>query len=374
MPATIFPNWSDNLPPLTVLAGGKSERMGRPKGLLSFCGKPWLLEQLDAYRRAGGKEAAVVLGYDADVYLNALSCLNLKKETFRGSLKITTLINEKPRFGPFSTVQTGLSFFLKKGYASAAFIALDRPAPAPRVWQELTASLKDSVRMVYPVRNGADGHPVMLSRLFAEQIIAADPENMRMNRLRNELPSGTCLTVEQTDEETGLNLNTPEEWAAFAGKKKAAGIMNFAVKGAIRSGKTTRLKQIAEYLSGKGLKVGGIIQPERNGSYYARDILSGEEVLLAEKTNQEKDGMYYSFKPHAWHWAREKIIKARRTCDVLAVDELGRLEARGMGHLPFILEDLPDETVLCRLLSIRSDSFSSIGHALGDIALYSTGL
>lgn len=374
MPATIFPNWSDNLPPLTVLAGGKSERMGRPKGLLSFCEKPWLLEQLDAYRRAGGKEAAVVLGYHADVYLNTLACLNTGKATFRGSLKITTLINPQPRFGPFSTVQTGLSFFLNQGCRSAAFIALDRPAPPARTWQELTAALKDGVRMVYPVRNGADGHPVMLSRQFAEQIVSANPENMRMNRLRNELPPGTCLTIEQTDKETGLNLNTPEEWRAFTGQRKAPCLANFAVTGTIRSGKTTRLQQIAGHLAAKGVKVGGIIQPERNGNYYVRDILSGEEVLLAEKTSQENDGMYYTFKPHAWHWAREKILKARRTCDVLAVDELGRLESRGLGHLPFILEDIPDETVLCRLLSIRSDSFSSIEQAIGPLNIYSTGL
>lgn len=374
MPATIFPNWSDNLPPLTVLAGGKSERMGKPKGLLSFGGKPWLLEQLDAYRRAGGKEVAVVLGYEADVYLNALSCLDIQRETFRGSLKITTLINEKPAFGPFSTVQAGVSFFLKKGYNATAFIALDRPAPAASVWQELASSLKNKIHMVYPVKNGADGHPVMLSRPFAEQIVSADPENMRMNRLRNELPPGTCLTIEQTDEETGLNLNTPEEWAAFIQKKKETGLPNFAVTGAIRSGKTTRLGQIIGNLAAKGVKVGGIIQPERNGSYYVRDILSGEEVLLAEKTDQEKDGMYYSFKPHAWHWARERIIEARRTCDVLAVDELGRLEARGTGHLPFILEEISDETVLCRLLSIRSDSFAAIERALGNTAVYSTGL
>ena len=45
--------------PLILLAGGKSSRMGTPKGLVDYQGQPWLLEQLGRFRAACGERAMV---------------------------------------------------------------------------------------------------------------------------------------------------------------------------------------------------------------------------------------------------------------------------------------------------------------------------
>lgn len=190
--------------------------MKMPKGLLDFFGKPWLLHQLDCYRRAGGKTAVVVLGFKADDYLTALPFLNTGQTVDADGLEITTLINPLPQFGPFSTIQTGLSFLLQKDFSSFAFLALDRPAPRPAVWRQLANILNNrKADMVFPVRNGKDGHPVMLSKAFARSITALCPETSRMDKLRSTLPAGACLAVEQTDVNVGFNLNTPEQWQEF---------------------------------------------------------------------------------------------------------------------------------------------------------------
>ncbi len=190
--------------------------MKTPKGLLDFFGKPWLVHQLDVYQQAGGKTAVVVLGYSADIYLEALSCLKVDQTVETKGLKITTVVNPLPQYGPFSTIQTGLSYLLQKDFSSFAFLALDRPAPQPIVWHTLTDILygKDA-DMVFPVRNGKDGHPVFLSKNFAQQIIQLDPRTNRMDQLRKTLPEGACLAVEQTDINIGFNLNTPEQWQEF---------------------------------------------------------------------------------------------------------------------------------------------------------------
>ncbi len=219
---TISQNWSVDLPPLVVPAGGKSERMKTPKGLLNFFGKPWLKHQLDCYRRAGGKTAVVVLGFKADDYLNALSFLKVDQTIRTDGLDITTLLNPLPQFGPFSTIQMGLSFLLRQNFSSFAFLALDRPAPRPAVWHRLANILNDqNADMVFPVRNGKDGHPVMLSGSFAQTITTLNPETGRMDKLRLTLPDGACLAVEETDINVGFNLNTPEQWREFLNQRGA---------------------------------------------------------------------------------------------------------------------------------------------------------
>lgn len=195
--------------------------MKTPKGLLDFFGTPWLAHQLDVYQQAGGKTAVVVLGYSADIYLKALACLKVDQTVEAKGLKITTVINPLPQYGPFSTIQTGLSYLLQKNFPSFAFLALDRPAPKPIVWHELRDILYGrNADMVFPVRNGKDGHPVLLSKKFAQKIIQLDPKTNRMDQLRKTLPSGACLAVEQTDINIGFNLNTPEQWRDYLNQSR----------------------------------------------------------------------------------------------------------------------------------------------------------
>ncbi len=213
---TTFQNWSNELPPLVVLAGGKSERMKKPKGLLDFFGEPWLLYQLSRYHVAGGKQVALVLGFNAEPYLTALPFLKINSTVKYNQLNITTLINPLPAFGPFSTIQTGLSFLLKGQGTSFSFLALDKPAPCRCVWHQLADILvTKKADMVFPVRNGKDGHPVMISKRFAQEIISLPAENTRMDFLRKTLPPRHCLAIEQTDKNIGFNLNTPEQWQDF---------------------------------------------------------------------------------------------------------------------------------------------------------------
>ncbi len=217
-------------PPLVLLLGGKSERMGTPKGLLAFKETFWLNHQLNAIKQAGLKEVCVVLGYHAQRYLEVFQAfLQQDKTLLYQDLSITTLINKSPEHGPFSTIQTGLSYFLNKKEAlekmdsSSAissyfysFLAIDVPCPAPEVFEALFATiLKKQADMVYPIREGLDGHPVFLSHRFAKQIVSVLPEKMSMKRLRQTLLPTKCLALEQKSPLIGLNLNTPEAWKYF---------------------------------------------------------------------------------------------------------------------------------------------------------------
>ena len=59
-------------PVLIILAGGKSSRMGSPKGLLDFNNKPWILEQISHFKHVNKSKVYIGLGYDNKLYFNAI--------------------------------------------------------------------------------------------------------------------------------------------------------------------------------------------------------------------------------------------------------------------------------------------------------------
>ncbi|MGN1080303.1 MAG: nucleoside-triphosphatase [Alphaproteobacteria bacterium] len=125
--------------------------------------------------------------------------------------------------------------------------------------------------------------------------------------------------------------------------------------GHVRSGKTTKLLKLIDRISALGLRVGGICQPEDGGVYFARDLETAECRWIARREN---DSVF--FNPDTFDWAAQKIIHARKSCDVLAVDEIGRLESLGKGHLPAVLQPVKDEKVRLRLLAVRDDALNGV--------------
>ena len=63
-------------PAAVVLAAGKSKRMKSetPKVLHAVCGRPMIEYVLDAVRVAGVKRIIAIIGHQADVVRDALSC------------------------------------------------------------------------------------------------------------------------------------------------------------------------------------------------------------------------------------------------------------------------------------------------------------
>jgi nucleoside-triphosphatase THEP1 len=150
-----------------------------------------------------------------------------------------------------------------------------------------------------------------------------------------------------------------------------------AIVGAPHSGKTTLLTEVVSRLRQRGLRVGGITQPalyedgQRQG-YRLRDAATGEEHPLARRRSDRAPGeLGYDFDGAAWTWAQRRLREARsaRDLDVLVVDELGRLEARGEGHLPALAERLDDERVGIWLLGVRADCATAIAERLGTFSL-----
>lgn len=205
---------------LIILAGGKSSRMGVAKGLLSYNGRPWLLEQLDRFADAGGRQVVIVLGYRSDEYCHSIAWLQDACEQpmeYHG-LKVSVCINPTPELGPFSSLQSGARTASELETVDGAFILpIDVPCPGTKVWMALAESHTEQTAVCMPRFGERGGHPVLLSAAFLTQIMAESPESAdaRLDRQIKKLDTELIERVVVDDVRISLNLNTPERWQEY---------------------------------------------------------------------------------------------------------------------------------------------------------------
>jgi len=146
----------------------------------------------------------------------------------------------------------------------------------------------------------------------------------------------------------------------------------FAVVGPKGSGKSTVIEELALELSRSGIRVGGVLQPAivREGvrsGYSLLDLTTGERRPFAHPSEGLQTGMGYRFEEEGWSWPRQRILQALAEREVVVVDELGRLEADGKGHLPALLTEAEPHSSVW-VLGVRADCAGQIEQRLGGFA------
>ena len=190
--------------PVVLLAGGKSSRMGQPKGLVAFQGRPWLETQLSRLAGLGVRETIIVLGYQAELYIPTLSKLQMK------DVHIQSVLNPLPEFGPFTSVQAGGKRALQMPICAAWILPIDVPCPSREVWQRLSAS---SATVCVPTHGARGGHPVRISKEFLIHLleVPADGPDSRLDR-QIRLAGQAVEYVEVADPSVLKNLNSLSDW------------------------------------------------------------------------------------------------------------------------------------------------------------------
>jgi nucleoside-triphosphatase len=98
-------------------------------------------------------------------------------------------------------------------------------------------------------------------------------------------------------------------------------------------GKSTVLMKVIELLKEKGLKIGGIVTPEvrvgnKRVGFAVRDIYSGKEGILAsvDQKTGHRLGKYRVNLKSFEEVALPALDFALKECDIVAIDEIGRME------------------------------------------------
>jgi nucleoside-triphosphatase len=109
--------------------------------------------------------------------------------------------------------------------------------------------------------------------------------------------------------------------------------MKIFLTGYPKSGKSTVLIKTIELLKKKGLKVGGFVTPEirekgRRKGFYVKDVFSGSMEVFASVDFKigPRFGKYCIDKNAFEKIALKAIDFALENCDVIVVDEIGKME------------------------------------------------
>jgi molybdopterin-guanine dinucleotide biosynthesis protein A len=201
-------------PILILLAGGKSSRMGTPKGLLDYYGNPWILEQILRYKNIENPRIYIGLGFDYEQYIEKIPWFKgaIKHAYFYSGVKVRVFINEYPDLGPFSTLQ----IVLKKIESKDSVLVL--PIDVPLLdFKNLKVLIVENNKAVIPVYNGNNGHPVKLDYGFWKILLSINLKS-KMARLNLQIKQMNALNktyIAVSSCSICQNINTLEQWKSY---------------------------------------------------------------------------------------------------------------------------------------------------------------
>jgi molybdenum cofactor cytidylyltransferase len=180
-----------------ILAAGESSRMGSPKALLTFQGRPFLehLIQVTQHPRVGPRR--IVLGANA--------------EGISGQLKLDpaiVVVNPDWKLGQLSSIHAALRSLPAGATDGVMLYLVDHPLITAHLVGELIENFyKSGKPIVLPTYGDKRGHPVIFSSALYPELLAAPPETGA--RAVVWAHSADLLEVPTVEEGVVLNLNDP---------------------------------------------------------------------------------------------------------------------------------------------------------------------
>jgi molybdenum cofactor cytidylyltransferase len=183
-----------------ILSGGASQRMGSPKALLPYQGRPFLEHLLQVTTHAKIGVRRVVLGAHAERIADAV---RLAADE--------VVINEQWEQGQLSSIQAGIRS-LPAATHGIILCLIDHPLISANLVHDLIERFYSAQAarplIVLPLYQGKRGHPVIFSAaVYGELLTAPMQEGARSVVWAHPAEVAEVITLEQG---CVLNLNDPE--------------------------------------------------------------------------------------------------------------------------------------------------------------------
>jgi molybdenum cofactor cytidylyltransferase len=196
-----------------ILAAGESARMGRPKPLLHWKGRPFIEHVCTALRSAGVEDRVAVFGRASAEILKAWTPAGEK-----------VAVNLKPENGQLSSLRAGLEYIAPDCEAFLVCLA-DQPTVDAETYKKIIAFWtfhKDCIVIPRTIR-AADsrlkrGHPIIIPAEYRRLCYEA-PLDKGLHWVTHH-PSVKIADLEVADKEIIRDFDTPEDYAALAREEK----------------------------------------------------------------------------------------------------------------------------------------------------------
>jgi molybdenum cofactor cytidylyltransferase len=187
---------------IIVLAAGASTRMGRPKQLLDFEGKPLLRHSVEEACGSGCNPVVVVLGAHAPELRAVLE-----------GLPVEVIVNDRWTEGMGTSIQAGLSLLADRDVRGAILTLVDQPFITANYLRGLATTHYESLRPIIASKYlGTVGVPALFAREVFPALMALQPdEGCKVVILKHV---ANAVLVECPEGAT--DIDTPEDYARAA--------------------------------------------------------------------------------------------------------------------------------------------------------------
>lgn len=183
-----------------ILSGGVSQRMGSPKALLPYQGRPFLEHLLDVTTHPKIDTRRVVLGAHAELIADAVRLAANE-----------VVINEDWEQGQLSSIRAGIRS-LPAGTDGVILCLIDHPLITAGLIDDLIgrfyADRTAKPLIVLPIYQGKRGHPVLFSAGVYDELLAAPMDQGARSVVWAH--AGEIAEVITAEQGCVLNLNDPE--------------------------------------------------------------------------------------------------------------------------------------------------------------------
>jgi len=185
-----------------VLAAGASRRMGRPKALLQWRGRPFVTHALRLARAVFAAPLVVVEG-----------AVPLPAEALEGARKVC---NTEWAEGPLGSLTLGLRALGPElgGAVAVLVLTVDRPHLDPRTVQALAAAVAEDPHAIWQPRLGERrGHPIAYPVDLVPELLAPGHEQTPRELLARAEVAARRRQIAVQDAAVLDNLDRPEDLA-----------------------------------------------------------------------------------------------------------------------------------------------------------------